>query len=163
MNIPNLPTDNIYKFLALSGLFIVTFCISITEIKLADFETDLDVYEIQVAELEYEVQLLDSRLEKDSYNEVYSSEKLADELKFKNFKLSNTHELLLKKSDKFKRTFHWSIFGIIIGLIICILGFYYWYVRVQRFLDYKLKKEASDEKPTPNKETLDEKPTPNNV
>ncbi len=142
MNIPNLPTDNIYKFLALSGLFIIIFSITMTEIKLADIQTDLDIYETQAAELEYEVQSLDSRLEKDTHNEAYNSEKLVDELKFKNFKLANTNELLRKKSDKFKRAFHWSIFGVIIGAIICLLGFIYWYNRVQRFLDYKLKLEC---------------------
>lgn len=32
MNIPNLPTDNLHKFIALSGLLLVVFSVTITEI-----------------------------------------------------------------------------------------------------------------------------------
>jgi|TARA_R110002110_G_scaffold401127_2_gene617868 uncharacterized membrane protein YraQ (UPF0718 family) len=148
MNIPNLPTDNIYKFFALTGLFIVIFSIITSEIKLTDNQTDLDIYGAQATELEYEVQRLNSRLEKDPHNQVYNSKELVDELKFKNFKLSNTNELIGKKLDRFKRTFHWLLFGVIIGSIISFLGFIYWYNRVQRFLDYKLKLECELKKET---------------
>ncbi|GAA3622905.1 hypothetical protein [Flavivirga jejuensis] len=132
MIIPNLPTDNIYKFFALSGLFIIIFCITSTELKVSDIESDMDNLITQKGEIEYEIQLLKNNYEK---------EKLNEKLNLKIFKFNRLDELLQNKTKKIKRVFYWSIFGIIVGVIMCLFGFVCWYNRIQIFLDYKLKKE----------------------
>jgi hypothetical protein len=55
MNLPTLPTDNLYKFLALSGLAIIGFCIALPlqrinqlELKMAEIHTQKDILEIDI-------------------------------------------------------------------------------------------------------------------
>jgi len=63
MEIPNLPTDNLYKFRALSGLSIIIFFISIFVIRLARIDENINKLKIEIGELEFERVILQ---EKDS-------------------------------------------------------------------------------------------------
>jgi hypothetical protein len=64
MDLPSLPTDNLYKFLALSGLFIVVFGfifpmtrISELKLKACEVNTQIEVLRIEVDDLEYDTAL----------------------------------------------------------------------------------------------------------
>ncbi len=68
MNIPNLPTDNLYKFIALSGIIITLFCSIIPHIILNEIIDDIDTIQTERGELEFEIAKLEDRsdeLEKD--------------------------------------------------------------------------------------------------
>lgn len=63
MEIPNIPTDNLYKFMALSGVIIVLFFISVFILRLAQINENLSKENIEIEELIFERLLLQ---EKDS-------------------------------------------------------------------------------------------------
>jgi hypothetical protein len=144
MNIPNLPTDNLYKFLALTGIIILIFSIAITEIRLTELESESDDYLTQKGELYFDIQSLNSDLDRITDKEIFELKRLKNEIRIREFKLSRTKELLLKKSKQTRTVFRWSIFGVLSGLLISVFGFVLWYNRVQRYLDYKLKLETKD-------------------
>jgi hypothetical protein len=144
MNIPNLPTDNLYKFLALTGIIILIFSIAVTEIRLTELESESDYYLTQKGELYFDIQSLNSDLDRITDKEIFELKRLKNEIRIRVFKLSRTKELLLKKSKQTRTVFRWSIFGVLSGLLISVFGFVLWYNRVQRYLDYKLKLETKD-------------------
>jgi hypothetical protein len=144
MNIPNLPTDNLYKFLALTGIIILIFSIAITETRLTELESESDYYLTQQGELYFDIQSLNSDLDRITDKEIFELKRLKNEIRIRVFKLSRTKELLLKKSKQTRTVFRWSIFGVLSGLLISVFGFVLWYNRVQRYLDYKLKLETKD-------------------
>jgi len=63
MEIPNLPTDNLYKFIALSGVFIIVFFISMYVLRSTKLRENLDKITTEIGELQFEKLLL---IEKDS-------------------------------------------------------------------------------------------------
>jgi hypothetical protein len=64
MNLPSLPTDNLYKFLALSGLFIVLFSfifpmkrVGELKLKASEIITQAEVLRIEIDDLEYDTNI----------------------------------------------------------------------------------------------------------
>ena len=160
INMPSLPTDNLYKFLALSGLAIVTFSIVFpmirdSELNLMMLETDKNM---KVANIEKE--LFDKRIDKFLNSDLGSN---LDELKMREEELEIWRNLLkdqqiytvdleyevrkfeeLHKELKFIQLL--MKFGFGVGLIITFLGFLLWYVRVQKPNDLLLRKQIETDK-----------------
>lgn len=204
MVIPNLPTDNLYKFIALSGLtifVIIIISLSISYNKLQDetdlIETEIDEYlyitsklkdksertklDIKSAKSQMEkyemAKLVDLHLDIDElfqrfhnpeqreyYQFIYNNkkditpeitiveeievelkklEKLYEDINLNLFQTKRKEELLLLKKERMRWYLSFYIFGIIVSFLTCILGFYLWYFRVQRYLDDKLKAEVT--------------------
>ena len=103
-----------------------------------------DDYLTRRGKLYFDIQSLNSDLDRIADIETVESKKLKNEIRIRDFKLSRTKELLLKKLKRTKSVSRWSIFGVSSGLLISVFGFVLWYNKVQRYLDYKLKLEIKN-------------------
>ncbi len=133
MNIPSLPTDNLYKFMALSGIFIAVFGYS--------------VYWIQggrTQEIVEELSGLETRLEVIIKSPIVTGDSSIDTEKdleaiAKVMQLTKEFDNLQKERVVYR---NFSIFCLVVGSILSISGFSLWYFRVQKFQDMLLRKEA---------------------
>ena len=171
MNIPSIPTDNLYKFLALSGTVIVLLSIYMAETKINEVEDAIldesemiKILAVKYAALEKRTDEIKSIIENSILRQKglykkdlgkleleYSSLELKELLK----ELEETH--LLLQIDKAKiesknliikklheRSITISRRGIMIialGLIMTNIGFIFWYIKVQKPLDMVLQNE----------------------
>ena len=202
--IPNLPTDNLYKFIALSGLAILAFSVTYPlhlnqkimilhyEYSLEADQTRLEVdrlsYSIDALsesfealgeklstvvisdeDVAYDISVIKENLKNKEYREhvkfmheygdyvfPYRSEqielkRLANEqedeihqLKLENIYIAKLKERinhLLNRSEVLDSI---SLIGIVVGTLLALLGFSFWYLKVQRLLDLKLELEMHD-------------------
>jgi hypothetical protein len=151
MNLPEyIPTDNLYKFIAIFGLIIFVLAIiyprkALNELYLQGLEIhgQIKIIELQKDSIEKKIEsltLLDKRMFeereeclKDSFNLQLKTQEL-DNLNERNCYLVKEHKSYLK----------YSCAGIIIGIIMIFLGFTLWYFRLQVYQDKIIKKEASE-------------------
>jgi FtsZ-binding cell division protein ZapB len=175
MNIPTVPTDNLYKFLALSGLsgavvLMVTFTIMIKDaaIKSAEITGGVDVLERKVKRAKEEVILLADEVEKletkkvETKNDEIELKRYLENIDQKKIKLQEqalkyddlndelrqkltTNDMSVSIIKSLRSVF--SIF-IIVFFIQSALGFILWYHKLQKYQDAILAKEANltDEK-----------------
>ncbi len=64
MNIPNLPTDNLYKFLALFGLVLFLFCNIYPTTKLNKVEEEVIKIKTEIGEIDLEIDFLEEEIDK---------------------------------------------------------------------------------------------------
>lgn len=131
MNLPNLPTDNLYKFLALSGIFLCITCLVIKSVEfqsfsakranalnqLVDIQRDLDnivITKDTLDEAKKQTQLINTEVEKER----------------------NDIKALREPYDQNKSLYN---LGIGVGFFVSIVGFLLWYLKVQRYEDKLLK------------------------
>ena len=175
MNLPTFPTDNLYKFLAISGLFIVIFSLvyprtRLSEItqKTIELETKEKILNIKSAELTYEMAELKKEVEaaKKRKSESFTREELEKLLKKSvDFQLKNTeHEInlvnlegVLKQINELHKEFHfeWQFIKIggYLGLIISMVGFVSWYWLVQLPSDLLLRRQIENNQLKPSKKS----------
>jgi hypothetical protein len=122
MNLPHLPTDNLYKFLGIFGLVLIVF----------------SSYMFNQASVEIEYKLYDS----------YSNEQVKEFL-VKNDSISETKPNLgivklqtEKQKKKFPRLVHLYLLLFLLGFVLSIFGFYLWFLRTQKIQDKILKNES---------------------
>ena len=148
MNIPNLPTDNLYKFIALVGVVVLLAAsyfpiIKARELRLAKIEI-----EGQMRLLEIEVQHL-----QDTTKQLGSNETIGDcnreELVGKAYKLKMKNEEIKTNSKKvevigidYELIRKIQVAGMILGFILSAFGFFLWYFRIQKYQDKQLKKNS---------------------
>ena len=118
MNLPSLPTDNLYKFLALFGLVLIVVGLFLTY----DYPNRLyeRLYELQSQEKTLNVS--------NNYSVKYE---LEAEIKKLNLKVENLGYLL-----------YLFIAVAFIGGVFSSCGFYHWYYKLQVYSDEILKNEA---------------------
>lgn len=145
--IPNLPTDNLYKFIATFGLALLVTGLVLTA-RMADEVVVTNAQLLsRLDQLTEEGERLDrfhSALDEYGYEEIPSSlaRMLADEL---SAYIEARHTLDLD-ADEFigrgERLVAWWYLGhtaIGLGLVLIVAGFYLWYHRVQKPLDQSLR------------------------
>jgi TM2 domain-containing membrane protein YozV len=139
MQLPNLPTDNLYKFISLSGLTIFIFSFFIPfyfdysiNLKVADIQSDVHVLENKLIMLE--------NTPKDSPH----FDRRAQESEVLIFKARKANELAKHLRLNQLEILHYKYLGISIGVILSLLGFYLWYTRVQKYLDKELKNNSEN-------------------
>lgn len=163
MNFPNLPTDNLYKFLALTGVFLVLLCFGLLEYRLSrqvELNTEISLGKEAIGFLERDLQRFGEKLSKEleqaakNQRELteYSISLLIDEQKYLENQSRKARQDMLalrKISDTaenyYERTKGLSpilLSGGILGIIIAFLGFYYWYERLQKYQDMLLRYQA---------------------
>ena len=134
MNLPSLPTDNLYKFMALSGIILIISSFFIVW-KHADRSQEL------LRELEAGL----------AVENTYSDNRGSD---LSNLKLK-VEELKLIIKDK-----PWymalGLISQIIGWFLIIIGFRLWYLRVQKHQDIILAEQARSYRGGDNSETKQE-------
>lgn len=161
MNIPNPPTDNLYKFISISGLLI--FLVSFIFPRYLNKEYVLLYGEIkgELRSMENEIESLDNSIVSDDSiraqipllllhpslpnlfqkllsDELYKSKNLRKEMRDL-VKKWETSEALYSEIENWRKI---GYYGIGCGLILMIIGFALWYLRLQKYQDMILKNEA---------------------
>ena len=165
MNLPNLPTDNLYKFLALFGLVITVsstyFYVSETH-RLEDFANQLDQTS---AHLNIKFDAIDN--EQSHLKEKYTLLLDSDATKENRFEITNNivadidvvaQRLERARIDSATAKMNENRFSemlddvdlvrkmskpfFVLGIVISFFGFVFWYINVQKQLDKILRKKA---------------------
>ncbi|MGD0779600.1 MAG: hypothetical protein ABR954_02295 [Dehalococcoidales bacterium] len=144
-----LPTDNIYKFLAIAGLILIILCDTIPIL----IERDLSIQTIQTQgdynTLNQEVNFLAEDISWAQNNKENLTVEQAQELQdrarqqlLKNIELNNKLNLLNFYKDELNQIwiFRWVVISI--GILLAIIGFGYWYFRWQQPLDLIIRNET---------------------
>jgi hypothetical protein len=154
INLPTLPTDNLYKFLALSGLAIAILSlvlpvirISEIRIKLVEVKTQSNLLNIKIEELSKDT----DRLAKKTALSPEETESLRNRLiehKIKVVELSGRFEQInsLNRDLDYLMILFWG--GLPLGAGISVLGFMAWYFLVQKPNDLLLKKQVENQNQT---------------
>jgi len=177
----NLPTDNLYKFLAISGLVIVMFSIYYPfqkdhELKflLIDIDSEIKLKELQITYLETKSGLLKQELDKiekmlnendqipdkelhrtkmqTMYDDFYKSVLELHKSNINIIKDTEKSQLLNKELEVYKII---GIVSLVLGIIVMVGGFWVWYIKVQRPADNQLQQvKETQEKDTKSKELI---------
>ncbi|MBP6408790.1 MAG: hypothetical protein KBE24_01960 [Fusobacteriaceae bacterium] len=170
-NIKDLPTDNLYKFMAIFGMlliilpFLVFPTIQNYKYRIIDLTTKAALKDNELKELEKIVKQVEdktSQLNKEEHiknyenefdvnksREVNEVEKTVKDV-FKKIEIGEIESINLNNELK-KVVADFNYFAIliyiikvfpIIGFIISIIGFYLWYNKNQKYLDIIIKKES---------------------
>lgn len=170
-NIKDLPTDNLYKFMAIFGMlliilpFLVFPTIQNYKYRIIDLTTKAALKDNELKELEKIVKQVEdktSQLNKEEHiknyenefdvnksREVNEVEKTVKDI-FKKIEIGEIESINLNNELK-KVVADFNYFAIliyiikvfpIIGFIISIIGFYLWYNKNQKYLDIIIKKES---------------------
>ena len=160
MNLPTIPSDNIYKFLCFTGLTMIvvsyiyinsyseklhekTFELKV-QIKITDSNKPILDHMLTTLERKTEVLLLE--IEEAKYFELLNDHLsyLKEYQKFKIEDIRQVHELenidFLIENYRSLKIRH--IIILFVGIFLIGFGGYYWYFRVQKYTDEKLKNEA---------------------
>ena len=131
--IPNLPTDNLYKFQALSGLFIGVFCIVFLHLQVSETTKSIAIAEAEIANSDLLISILEGEnsplIDNEMRSQLYTSllEKQA------NLRISNAKN---REETKLSRYLLNPLHFIsLISLLLSFRGFHLWYHRVQKLHD----------------------------
>lgn len=148
--IPNLPTDNLYKFAAVSGLFTMlasTLLLSYDLSQLFNLQSTISGTQKNIDFLQ---NLADASTK--TRGDEYHTE--AIELQKNNTQLLEQYNYLKNSVIDRQRLLTWAL---VAGGVSATLGFYFWYIKVQRPLDQttalNLKKLQSEVSPPISEET----------
>lgn len=134
MEMPNLPTDNLYKFLALFGLILIVFSSYMFNQTPEKLYSDID-------NLKVKEQLLKIKVHGDSFkgNQLVNNkiEHLKDSLEF-----DATLKGLQRKVDRFPKLLYLYLILLLLGVAATIFGFIKWFFRTQKFNDLMLENES---------------------
>jgi hypothetical protein len=150
MDILKPPTDNLYKFIAISGLLIILASFVFPQILYKD-------YAMKFAEIEGDLRVLERQM--DTLNSIKDTESDDPRQKKEDDIEKNRIEIEFEKglAEAFRKreirvalsnyAHRWQIFGYIgmsFGLVMMSSGFYLWYSRLQKYEDKLMKCKASD-------------------
>ena len=149
MNFPSLPTDNLYKFLALSGLLIAGFSFTLLpwqlhELRLEVFDSEAEarVLVIEREQIERELSRLESMDER-TWEEVSALRTSHDALRKSIARSDSNAERMTYLVETYRSLVTVSGGGIVLGGLLSIAGFRLWYTRVQRPLDERALLEGA--------------------
>jgi len=137
--IPSLPTDNLYKFIALTGFFTFVLSLGFLLTEGAAYETGLKTAQTQLDENEYALDYLNS--ERNTFTGNAEAMKRFELGKDVTSIIENISRLQSKSRKTNRLIATW--FGTI-GLCFALLGFSLWYFKVQRYQDKLLKAQATE-------------------
>lgn len=162
MTIPNLPTDNLYKFISLCGLFIIIFSFSFKIVR--EYQHEIENAEIRVGKeffdfatehyslnFDYrkknlysqenlsieDIDKFEKEMEADAKEFLNKIAKLGENLRLK----SEMAEASVRVTDKLTKL---SNYLIIIGFLMMIFGFRLWYIKSQKYQDIIIKLRAEN-------------------
>ena len=136
--IPNLPTDNLYKFMALSGIFLMVFSFSFEQLQKQKIHKLLYEVEANLIVTDSIQALLPPNREPESENDdadVVLYREHVELVKMNKLKLRE-REALIEQHDNTRFPLLFLFFS---GAGMAFFGFYSWYRRVQKPLDKILK------------------------
>jgi len=141
----SLPTDSLYKFLALSGLAITAISLILPEFLLKNLK--FNIYEVRMShDITFEKEkdfIRRSKIYSEKQNktleevEIYEKESLDN--RCARIQIDKEVKEIEYLVAKFKVVNSIQIFSILLGLSMFISGFYLWYTKLQIFLDAAIK------------------------
>ncbi|MBC8107738.1 MAG: hypothetical protein H7Z14_14190 [Anaerolineae bacterium] len=144
--IPPLPTDNLYKFMALCGLAMAVACAGLRVVNERNIIEKANVYwtaysvEVDVARRRQEMLFQDDKEELRNSDWWKQSEQQIDELRSRREPLQTAWRTAEESANRISS---YLLFGIILGVGMMVFGFELWYFRVQRVLDESLALERA--------------------
>ena len=152
MKIPDIPTDNLYKFTSIIGVIsLLIFLLGPEYIKYnLKVEEIILSGEIEIASFEIEVNTEDIQTVVDMIDKAKKNkETLSDEIidlhnktietnrsnRKINIRQATQVELNKYKKSQFEKWSKFQIIGVLISTVITLVGFALWYIKVQRPLD----------------------------
>ena len=146
MNLPAPPTDNLYKFFALAGLALSAFCfvylltqVGDLELKSIEVRTQAKILEVDVSALKHAIAVLEAKKDPTA-EEIRQRGVQIQQLEIKFVEHEGQQDRLRTLTQNLRTVLNLLSVGSLLGLPIAGLGFYLWYVRVQRPAD-KLARE----------------------
>jgi hypothetical protein len=137
----SLPTDNLYKFIALAGLAIQFFSLyfSIVQLdklegKIEDAELESALMELESTHIESEVSRLE-QIAEPSRDDVKAARERTNELGRRSIRLKGNLKSTKRLLKRAKDLRFLLLGGAIFGLGLTVMGFSLWYYRLQRYQD----------------------------
>ncbi|UTJ07479.1 hypothetical protein [Arcobacter roscoffensis] len=151
MNIPNIPTDNLYKFLSISSMLITIFFFVIPlylkheiDIKIIYLTGEMDLIEKKISITSNDLDILDKLAQTEDKQSLKYIE-LEKEIKKNNLVNENSLNEIRVKSTLIayykKNLFYLAIISFIILFVsipMTFIGFRLWYIKIQKPLDTEL-------------------------
>ena len=141
MNLPNIPTDNLYKFQCVTGLVLVIvttifsiFSIGQIRLKTAEVEIDAKIIKARQQQLKSDI---------DEASQILNLTQQMEENIIKDEVMIDTYK---KQTEDLKFLFQ---FGFITGALLYIPGYLFWYLNLQRYKDFLFKEEGFEFKKDP--------------
>ncbi|QLG46033.1 hypothetical protein [Costertonia aggregata] len=150
MNIPSLPTDNLYKFIALFGLVIFSFSIYFSYQIEEKLWLENYKYAPKMQKLEREIYTIQNEnilphevLKEMGHEELKNYEELLQKIKKESEKkvaeandIESNYDNLV---DTTERNLNFYLAVGLTGGLLMILGFVLWYLKYQRYIDAEVK------------------------
>jgi hypothetical protein len=136
MNLPNLPTDNLYKFLALSGITLYIACLVLSVITSQDISDKRMKVSNELIELKKELNSIESSTKDEP---TQTTQYKLDIFKSR---LDNKQSEVDSLATTFESISQLLYSGYIVGLSSSFLGFILWYFKVQRYEDMILQAQV---------------------
>lgn len=165
MNLPNLPTDNLYKFIALSGLAVMALCLILYLQSIESSEIAQGKIQIIEERIAIRQNVLNAFSEfiphvHDSPETEANSQKLFDRIEQE----KKARDIVLAELQKEKPMFQVSesaaklrrkflSVGMIGGFVTSVIGFVLWYFKLQRYQDFVVMFEAEEKRASVDKST----------
>jgi hypothetical protein len=149
LDLPSLPTDSLYKFVALTGLALALFAITYPQAKLVENQVAIAEANAQSAKLTLQIQEEGEVLAKLEGQENPSPERLVSLVQLHKAALiaqvdmKRTIDLIHIRNTWIRFYVFYSIAGFLIGTVLSVAGFYFWYKRVQEPVDRALSRKRS--------------------
>ena len=145
----NLPTDNLYKFLAISGLVIAMFSVYYLfqkshelQFLIVEQKAELELQKYQMGRYDEKFKLQEEQLSTEETSEKKRSvlDNIDKDL-IEYAKAQTNSELNLAKIKILHHEYFYykvtGITGFILGLFLMVFGFVLWYKKIQKPLDYQ--------------------------
>lgn len=157
MNIPSFPTDSLYKFISISGVFLLVSFLLAPEYS----KYKIDLHQLAIETEKAQVKLMvdfnsdDITRVEDAIAEAKKEQKMPSEKYLKLYeetrKVNRKNRLLLAKlegklrlsdyyTSQFERVKSFQFYGILASFIYTLFGFVLWYSKVQRPMDLELNR-----------------------
>ena len=135
---PNIPTDNMYKFLAVSGVVLMIASVSLYTVQFGTYAQKMgDIYK-ELVSLEKDLKFSNFQLEKLTPEEIKNDEKLNEVYK-ETLAFQSKRDILSNIEETAKSQFMYSftalIIAFVLGLTTAAGGFFFWYHRLQKYED----------------------------
>ncbi len=169
MNIPDLPTDNLYKFVSLTGVLLSLVCFGVLEYRVnnqVELDTEILLGKEALGYLKMNRESISTNLDtiRNSINEKQATGKTIEDADLQGYssalqeydqlkKQNDNHDReimsLRKKSEIAENHFNRTqrirlilLLGGFCGLALANIGFYFWYHRLQKYQDILVRHQA---------------------
>lgn len=152
MDYPSIPTDNLYKFIALGGLALMIFSVTYPANKALELHLDTIAVNAQVKKLTIEVENLEREITRVETTKVIERtdaeikllrEKVTEQ-KFKSVDIRVSFEKAIVQMYWLRAYSIAAGLGLVLGIIFSNIGFILWYRRVQKPNDQRSSNFKSD-------------------